>query len=309
LLLHQGVPLTAPGFDQEVAANDDGDGTAILRTVAPPTWITAPAGYLIPVRRFGAEGTRRPVVILHGLESHSGWFVQSAERIASLGLPVHAFDRCGSGVSEVDGARGARFGDLFAEVEAVAESALAGGRHQTVHLVGHCFGAIVALLYAALHRPARVASVTLATPALYTRTDLPVKDKLRVLWSVLRRREDRVPIPLSAEEFSELDPFVEFVRGDPLVLRTAPARLFYEIRRARGRLRAAASALRAPLLVAMAENDPICDNSRNRRLFERVIAEKEIRTYSGARHILEFSGAREAFLDDLAGWFERQESA
>jgi len=118
-----------------------------------------------------------------------------------------------------------------------------------------------------------------------------------------------VPIPLSPEEFSELAPFVEFVRRDPLVLRTAPARLFYEIRRARGRLRAAAVGLRAPLLVAMAGADPICDNPRNSRLFELVTAEKEIHAYSGARHILEFSGAREAFLSDLAGWFERQESA
>ena len=309
LLLHQSVPFAAPDLVEGVPVDDDREGTVVPRMVPPPTWLAASSGHLIPVRRFGAAGTRRPVVMLHGLESHSGWFVQSAGRIASLGLPVHAFDRCGSGVSAADGARCARMADLFAEVDAVADSALAGGHHQSVHLVGHCFGAIVALLYAALHRPSLVASVVLSTPALYTRADLPLKDKLRVLWSVLRRRDDRVPIPLSPEEFSELAPFVDFVRDDSLVLRTAPARLFYEIRRARGRLGAAAGALRAPLLVTMAGDDPICDNARNRRLFERVTAEKEIRTYPGARHILEFSGARAAFLDDLAGWFERREAA
>jgi len=277
--------------------------------VPAPSLIAAPGGYRIPVRLFGEGGTRRPVVMLHGLESHSGWFVQSARRIASLGLPVHAFDRCGSGVSDADAEQCSRLEDLLAEVEAVVVDALAGSRHQSVHLVGHCFGATLALLYAALHRPGRVASVVLATPALYTRTDLPVKHKLRVLWTVLRRRHDWVPIPLSPDEFSELASFVEFVRGDPLVLHEAPARLFYEIRRARRWLRAAAGALRAPLLVALAENDPICDNARNRRLFQGVNAVKEIRTYPGVRHILEFSGAREAFLDDLAAWFERQESA
>lgn len=308
MLLYQGVPF-APRLIDDVAVNREGDGTTVLATIPPPTWIAASSGYHIPVRCFGLGGTRRPVVVLHGLESHSGWFVQSARRVAGLGLPVHAFDRCGSGVSDTDGARAARFADLFAEVDAVAESALAGSRHRSVHLLGHCFGAIVALLYAALHRPSRVASVVLSTPALYTRADLTVKDKLRVLWSVLGRRADRVPVPLSPDEFSELAPFVELVRRDPLVLRTAPARLFYEIRRARGRLGAAARALRAPLLVAMAGDDPICDNARNRQLFERVTTQKEIRTYSGARHILEFSNAREAFLDDLAAWFVRQESA
>jgi acylglycerol lipase len=309
--MHLSVSVGAQDLLRGVALDDcEGDVTRGLKEVPAAISIAAKHGYRIPVRLFGAYGTRRPVVMLHGLESHSGWFVQSARRVAALGLPVHAFDRCGSGVSQADGGRWTRLEDLLAEVDAVADSALAGGPHQSVHLVGHCFGAILALLYAALHCPARVASVVLATPALYTRTDLALRDKLRVGWSVLRRRDgDRVPIPLWPEEFSELAPFVDFVRNDPLVLRTAPARLFYEIRRARGQLPRAVGALRAPLLAAMAGSDPICDNRRNFRLFEGIVAQKEIHEYSGARHILEFSGARETFLNDLASWFARQEAA
>jgi alpha-beta hydrolase superfamily lysophospholipase len=245
--------------------------------------------------------------MLHGLQSHSGWFVQSARRVASLGLPVHAFDRCGSGVSDGDTEVGSRLDGLLAEVDAVADQALRGTRHDAVHVVGHCFGAIVALLYSALYRPARVASLVLATPALYTLADLRPRDKVRVLWSLLGHRADRVPVPLAPEQFSELAPFVEFVRDDPLALRTAPAPLLFEVWRARGRLAEAAETLRAPLLVAMAGDDLICDNRRTRRLLERVTTYKEIREYPGARHILEFSGQREVFLDDLAGWFKRQE--
>ena len=282
--------------------------TEPLGHIPDPISITAPSGYRIPVRRFGIGGDGRPVVLLHGLQSHSGWFVQSARRIAELGLPVHAFDRCGSGVSDGDTEIGSRLEGLLAEVDAVADHALLGSRHHSVHILGHCFGAIVALLYAALHRPTRVASLVLATPALYTLTDLPPRDKARVLWSVLRRRPARVPVPMSPEEFSELQPFVEFVREDPLALRTVPARLLYEVRRARRQLTRAADALRAPLLVAIAGDDVICDNPRNRRLLARVTAQKEVRAYSGARHILEFSGKREAFLNNLAAWFARREA-
>jgi acylglycerol lipase len=282
--------------------------TEPLLRIPDPTWIAAPTGYRIPVRHFGIDGDRRPVVVLHGLESHSGWFVQSARRIAEVGMPVHAFDRCGSGVSPGDAEIGSRVEGLLAEVDAVADHALAGTRHDSFHIVGHCFGAIVALLYAALYRPARVASVVLATPALYTLTDLSPRDKARVLWSVLRRRPSRVPVPLSPGQFSELEPFVEFVREDPLALRTVPARLMYEILRARRRLTRAADALRAPLLVAIAGDDVICDNPRNRRLLARVTAPKELFEYSGARHILEFSNQREAFLTDLAAWFAGQEA-
>ncbi len=304
------MPVAAPNvIEGRPAVDRDGADVLSLREAPPPTWIRAARGYAIPVRRFGADGRGRPVVVVHGLESHSGWFVQSARRIAALGLPVHAFDRAGSGVSEADGDEWCRLDDLLAEIDAVADAALAGGQHHAIHLIGHCFGAIVALLYAALHRPDRVASLALVTPALYTRTDLDARAKLRVLWSVIRRRAERIAIPLSPDDFSELVPFVELVRGDPLVLRTAPARLFYEIRRARRRLPAAARALRAPLLAAMAGDDPICDNRRNNQVLERVNAEKQLRTYTGARHILEFSGARGAFLDDLAAWYRSQESA
>ena len=308
MLLRQSMPPAAPAAIEGAVADVRDDRTHFLNEAPSPTWIAAPHGYEIPVRRFGEAGIRRPVVMLHGLESHSGWFVQSARRIAAVGLPVHAFDRCGSGVSAADGGRWSRLEDLLAEVDTVADGALAGGPHRSIHLVGHCFGALVAFLYAALYRPQRVASVVLATPALYTRTDLAPRDKLRVLRSVLRGRDERVPIPLAPEELSELEPFVQFVRDDPLALSAAPARLFYEVRRARGLLREAASALRAPILVAIAGNDSICDNRRNRRLLERVSAEKQVREYPGARHILEWSGARDAFLDDLAAWFERQEA-
>jgi alpha-beta hydrolase superfamily lysophospholipase len=273
-----------------------------------PIWIGAPTGYRIPVRVFGVDGNRRPVVMLHGLQSHSGWFVQSARRIAELGLPVHAFDRCGSGVSEGDTEVGSRLDGLLAEVDAVADHALAGSRYESVHVLGHCFGAIIALLYSALYRPARVASLVLATPGLYTLADLSPREKIQVLWSVLGRRSVRVPVPMSPEQFSELEPFVEFVRQDPLALRTVPARLLYEVRRARRRLPSASDALRAPLLVAMAGDDPISDNRRNRRLFDRVTTQKEVREYSGARHILEWSKQREAFLNDLCAWFERREA-
>jgi alpha-beta hydrolase superfamily lysophospholipase len=284
-----------------------GEAVALFGPLPDPAWITSPNGYDIPIRRYGSRGPLRPIVMLHGLQSHSAWFVQSARRLADAGTPVYAFDRCGSGISKAASDVGFRVAGLLAEVDAVVEQVRVDTGRDAVTLVGHCFGAIVALLYAALHRPARVTNLVLATPALYTRTDLPIGDKVRVLWSVLRGGADRIPVPLSPEDFSELEPFVAFVRGDPLALRTVPARLMYEIARARRRLRAAARALRAPLFVAYAGGDVICDNPRTRRLLERVASPMQTHTYPGAKHILEFSVEREVFLRDLAAWLSSQE--
>lgn len=291
--------------DGAAAPLSHGASGTLLPPVPDPIWIAGPSGHDIPVRRYGARAPLRPVVMLHGLQSHSGWFVQSARRLSDDGFPVYAFDRCGSGVSEAATGDGVRLEGLLAEVDAVVDRAAADTGHREVTVLGHCFGAIVALLYAALHRPGRVAKLVLATPALYTRSDLPIRDKARVLWSVVSGRGRRVPVPIAPDEFSDLAPFVAFVRSDPLALRTAPARLMYEVARARRRLRPAARALRAPLFVAYAGNDVICDNPRNRRLLAHVASPTEVRTYPGARHILEFSTERDAFLRDLSGWLAK----
>ena len=52
-------------------------------------------GARIPVRVFGTNGTRRPVIMTHGLESHSGWFVQSAAFAPGRG-PAPLGQRTGS---------------------------------------------------------------------------------------------------------------------------------------------------------------------------------------------------------------------
>jgi len=293
-----------------LAADRPVDSIAPISAFRPdgpaPIWIAAPSGYRIPVRSYGAGGPHRPVIMLHGLQSHSGWFVQSARHLSQNGIPVYAFDRRGSGLSEATGDADVRLEGLLAEIDAVADRAKGDTGYKDVALVGHCFGAIPALLYAASYRPDRVASLVLATPALYTLADLSPRDKARVLWSVLGGGTAHVPVPLSPEEFSDLEPYVAFVRNDPLALRTAPARLMYEVARARRRLRRAARALRAPLFVAYAGGDVICDNQRNRRLLARVTSPIETRTYPGARHILEFSSERDAFFVDLVGWLARE---
>lgn len=268
----------------------------------PPRWVRAPSGHPIPVRLFGGDFRRPPVLILHGLQSHSAWFVHSATRIAELGFPVFAFDRCGSGVSESRCPVGPRLTGLLEEVDAVAGYARMERGNDGIYIVGHCFGALVALLYSSLYRAETVRGLVLATPALYTHTDVPARDKLTIAWSLLTNRPAMVPVPLAPEEMSEVTEYIDFVRSDPLALRTVPARLLFEVARARRMLPRAARALRAPTFVAMAGDDPVCDNRRNRALLERVSGPISFHTYRGARHVLDFSRRRDAFLADVTDW-------
>src|SRR4051794_21782947 len=85
------------------------------------------------------------VVLVHGLQSHAGWFLDAGVALAARGLAVYAPDRRGSGRSL--SARG-DIGDYrawFEDLEEVVRAARADHSEAEVHLVGHCFGANLAL--------------------------------------------------------------------------------------------------------------------------------------------------------------------
>ena len=139
-------------------------------------YIKGVGGYAIPIRLFGQNQDRTPVVMLHGLESHSVWFVQSAQAMAEHGHPVYLLDRLGSGVSDQRRGDGDDFQAMIDEILSVID--YVGDRHsvERVHLLGHCFGAIPAAIFAIQH-PTRLTSLVLATPGIYTYTDLSINQK------------------------------------------------------------------------------------------------------------------------------------
>lgn len=63
-------------------------------------YVSGKDGICLAVRVVGRKGDRTPLLTLHGLQSHSGWFVQSQTFLANLGFTVYAMDRRGSGLSE-----------------------------------------------------------------------------------------------------------------------------------------------------------------------------------------------------------------
>src|SRR5688500_8769992 len=62
--------------------------------------IAAADGVSIPIRVYGVANQSTPIVLAHGLQSHSGWFVQSCSFLAEKGFAVYALDRRGSGCSK-----------------------------------------------------------------------------------------------------------------------------------------------------------------------------------------------------------------
>jgi alpha-beta hydrolase superfamily lysophospholipase len=215
---------------------------------------------------------------------------------------VFAPDRRGSGLSREARGDCRQSERLLLDVGAACRFARSECGAQHVHLVGHCFGALPALLYASGHGD-EVISLTLSTPALYTRVGLAPFQHLRVALALCVNKGITFPIPYPEEWLTEDAEWLSKIRRDPLALRSVTAAFLYQIHRARGQLAAAAERLRTPTFMASAAGDRICDNERNRGLFARLhVPRRQHVDYPNARHIPEFSSDCPRFLRDLSEW-------
>lgn len=262
-------------------------------------------GTKLAVRTAGGSGHRTPLVMLHGLQSHSGWFVQSQTFLAGLGFPVYAMDRRGSGLSE--GPRGdcTDFRQMGDDVLAVVNYARAQHDVEAVHVFGHCFGTIPASLFATAH-PELVSSLMLASSGIYTKVNLGLSRKLELVLAKASRRSVEIPIPLKAEMFSELTECVRFIHEDEARLKTATGSLYFEVRRACQHIQSHRHRLTMPVFMASAGSDPICDTEANERFFWSLPARHRLLVrYDRSRHVIEFSEQRDDFFRDLSWWMER----
>lgn len=268
-------------------------------------YLSTADGIEIPLRRFGPERGALPVVMLHGLQSHSAWFSQSARALGDRGRPVAVFDRRGSGESRFPRGDCVRYREMLEDISAVLDDVLLRSGARKAHLVGHCFGALPAALYAALY-PERIASVVLATSAIYTVAEPRLVERMRVLASAAVGRGGDLPLPFTVEDLSELPEAIEFARRDPLALRSVTARFYWQVFLARKRFERVRHRLRLPVLMLLAGNDRIVDNARNKRLFCSLRSDDAVLIlYPDARHILELSNARERFFEDIIRWMAR----
>jgi alpha-beta hydrolase superfamily lysophospholipase len=266
------------------------------------TFIPGPDEHPIPVRVYGLQKKGTPVIMIHGLQSHSGWFAQSSAFLAAHGHPVYALDRRGSGLSRAPRGDCKNFLDWSREIRLVAEDALKRHGTDQVYIFGHCFGAIPATVFAD-ENPGLVKGLILTTPGLYTHVSLSFPETMKVLFTPSGQGDYLLPVPLDADWFSELPEYKAFILQDPLALTAASGDFYWQVHRARKHIRKETEKLTMPVLIGLAAQDPISDSAKNGEWIAEVPSlSKTIIVYQQARHILEYSLERKNYFRDLAYW-------
>jgi alpha-beta hydrolase superfamily lysophospholipase len=267
---------------------------------------TASDGYAIHVAVWPTDDPPRGrLVVLHGVQSHGGWYHRLGWTLAEAGYETHFPDRRGSGANQVDRGHTAsprRLLDDLAEY-------LGGLREEDptppIAVAGISWGGKLAVL-AAGRCPDRVDALALICPGLHPRVNVSPRERWQIAWAFLTDRRKTFPIPLSDPSLFTANPEGQaFIAADPLGLRAATAGLMAAsawIDRGVGRI---PGRVRQPVLLMLAGRDRIVDNDRTRAYFERIGSlDRRVIEYPDAHHTLEFEPDPARYARDLAGWLD-----
>jgi len=239
-----------------------------------------------------------PVVYLHGIQSHPGWFFASARRLAGDGHDVFQVTRRGSGANRPDRGDAPSAGQILDDVKRAVRFAIERTGSQRAILLGVSWGGKLTAAYAAMppHRSA-IASLVLVAPGIVPRVDVSFATKLAVAASLLVCPRRRFPIPLDDPElFTDNEAMREFLRGDPLSLRRATGRFMYASRRLdRIISRARSGVLDMPVTLILSDGDRIIDSDATARIIERLASGQQEIVRLGGEHTQEFNADPAAF--------------
>jgi alpha-beta hydrolase superfamily lysophospholipase len=249
---------------------------------------------------------RAAVVLIHGMQSHAQWFADAAEVLVDRGLTVYALDRRGSGSSPAVRGDVQRYTDWYDEVATLVSQARLEYPTCPVHLVGHCFGANIAL-GSALRRRLDVASIVMLTPGLYVRPDYTAWEKLRIALAALMAPQARFRVPQDDDLFSRDPDVLAWIRADTLGARTVTARCLFQTRNMLKDLRRGLGELPVPVLVLEATRDRLSHNQRNRVLLDRVLGERCRWESFDAEHFLLAEPCCEQVIDAIVRWATQAE--
>lgn len=263
-------------------------------------------GYDIHTTTWPVEGELKGrVVVLHGVQSHGGWYHHLGRTLASAGYETTFPDRRGSGANQADRGHTPSASRLLDDLAELLAALRARSPEVPITLAGISWGGKLAILTAG-RRPDLVDSLALICPGLHPRVGVSPRERLRIAWAYLTNRQATFPIPLSDPALFTANPEGQaFIAADPLGLHQATAGLLAASVFIDRMVRRVPRTVRQPTLLMLAGHDRIVDNDRTRAYFQTIASQnRRILEYPEAHHTLEFEDDPSRYAIDLIHWMD-----
>ena len=219
---------------------------------------------------------RAALVVVHGFNSHGGYYERFAIHLAAHGIAVHALDLRGHGKSAARRSDIRQFSQYHDDIDALMRFDRVRQPLPPLFLMGHGAGGVAASLYA-LTRQRDLAGLICESIAL----DLPASATLFGCVRALALIAPRLPV------------------------QRQPARTVAALIRARNRLKSSLAQLSLPLLILHGSADTVTLPSGSEHMHERSASpDKTLQIFEGYHHDLINDQGHEQVNERILQWIE-----
>jgi acylglycerol lipase len=263
-------------------------------------------GYAIHVAVWPAVGPLRGrVVVLHGVQSHGGWYHRLGRTLAEAGYETHFPDRRGSGANREDRGHAPSSRRLVGDIAELLKSLRESDPTTPIALAGISWGGKLAVVVAGEH-PELVDAVALICPGLHPRVGVTRRERLAIAWAFFTNRRKTFPIPLSDPALFTASPEGQaFIAADPLGLRAGTAGLLATSFFIDRKVLRMPPKVRQPILLMLAGHDRIVDNAKTLDYYKPLASrDRQVIEYPDGHHTLEFDPDPSRYARDLIEWLD-----
>lgn len=224
------------------------------------------------------------ILIVHGLNSHSGYFHNFATQLNEINIEVYAIDLCGRGQSDGERYYISDYRDIIADIDQLLTIARAANPTVPVFLYGHSAGGVFASVYAVQHQD-KLRGLISASLAL----ELPAPGfalaTIKILAYIIPHKR---LVRLNNEDFSRDKSIVDTMNNDPLLANEKqPAKTMQQLILADRYLKKKIPAIKLSLLILHGTADKATRPGGSQYFIEHASSnDKQIKLYEGHYHDL-----------------------
>jgi len=247
-----------------------------------------------------AEPARGVVAIVHGVNSHSGYYTWAAEELVGDGLAVYALDLHGRGKSDGERFYLEQIGDYLADVDAAVTLAKSREPGLPVFLLGHSAGGVISCVYTLEHQADLAGLICESFAFQVAAPDFA----LAVVKGLSHLAPHAHVLRLKNEEFSRDPKVVQAMNEDPLIANEVqPTKTVAELVRADERLKREFPLITLPVFILHGTADKVTRPGGSQLFFDTAgSTDKTLKLYPGHAHDLLNDIDRELVMADIRGW-------
>lgn len=265
-------------------------------------------GLRIAMRSWRPEGVVRCIMLLiHGFNSHSGYFAWAAEQFAANGFAAYALDHRGRGKSEGERFYVEQFSDWLGDVDKLAAIARSENPGVPVYMLGHSVGGVIASSYVFQHQQ-EIAGLICESFAF----DVGLPHLVQLALEGASHVVPHLPVySLKNEIFSRDPKVVAEMNNDPLIANEKqPAETASEVLKAAARLKENMPNFNVPVFIIHGTDDKATRPEGSRYFYDNVGSEdKTLKLYEDGYHDLLNDLDKEIVMADILAWVNERTPA